>query len=418
MNVFLLLEFQLDRLNFRCVGVVMFVLLETINHLVILIMARKAFIVGVSTGSLKYCESDADLMNNCLERYGYDVTMPQGDRREILENYEHVVESSQPEDTVIVYFSGHGKVERNQLDFLLRDGKTIILNEIEDRLNHRCRARNKLLILDCCHAGKVVVQSWKSSPVENYLILTASEFLEESKEFPELRAGFFTYKVHEALTYHPVQVCPDGGQIQVDSLYNWLAAETAKHNSSYPEKRVPEPHLFGDRKANFTIGIVGEIQKLYEQIENLKNRIKDLEQRCLKPISAPIVDNDFEQMAQVRKKTLEILSVVEIQEALIRDSMMVVQNNYPNLTNLQKGLLEKNVKQTLNWLLDGIADEGFVSETEFDNLDQALLLQEPFFSVLEYIKITGIPSKTDDPDVVAKIRDYLDILRNKLMNAL
>lgn len=396
-------------------------------------MSKKAFLVGVNTQDLKYCESDAGLMSECLERYGYDITRPQAqeERHEILKAFEQVIKNCQLEDTVIVYFSGHSKVENDGLDFVLKDGDIITLNsEIEGKLSNRCKARNKLLILDCCNAGKAIELKRKLSTVENrlfptarnYLILTASEFLENAKESDKLKAGFLTSKIHEALTYHPIEICPKDDQIQVRLLFEWLSTETKRYNAicSLKGEEVPLPHLFiDDLKVDFCIGVVGEIQKLHKRIEKLENRIRELEKWETELSFTPKSDDDFEQMAQVRKKAVEILSIIETQEYLIRDSMIVIQANYPNLTNSQRGLLEQNITQTLNWLIDSFGnDSGFVSEVEINDSDQALLLQEPLFLALEHIKVTGIPSRTSEASVVEKIRDYLDILKSKLTSSL
>ena len=159
-------------------------------------MAMKAFIVGIDTLGLNCCYKDADLMQECLEKRGYEVIKLQNKQEKwiILPEFDKVLDESDKVDTIIFYFSGHGIVEGGKL-FLITDDANKAKNKIQiDNITdplQNCIAKNKLIILDCCHAGMVSAK-WKPDPSEAYRILIASNPFETTKELDDLQASFLT----------------------------------------------------------------------------------------------------------------------------------------------------------------------------------------------------------------------------------
>jgi hypothetical protein len=141
-------------------------------------MARKALVIGAQTGGLSGVHNDADIMLAILGERGFTVEL----RREqdatqagIREGLDRLVTDAKSDDAIVVYFSGHG----NEAIVLTRNGSelperrfivptdydesspgdfrgitSIELSVWVSRLTQR--TRNVTVILDCCHAGRMV----------------------------------------------------------------------------------------------------------------------------------------------------------------------------------------------------------------------------------------------------------------------
>src|SRR2546427_4610429 len=219
-------------------------------------MANKAFIIGINTLGLQYCNCDADLMSECLGKYGYEIIKPRSIKSEINTQLDIMVDTCQKTDTTILYFSGHGLVEKDKLFFVLADdatraGNRININELIETFSD-CRANNNLVILDCCNAG-IGYADWRPDISDRYLILTASDRLEKSKELDVLKASFLTHILHQTLSTPPFKIVNAENKIYVVALYDWLVEATKQHNSIKNSIQVPIPNLLGNQKANFEV---------------------------------------------------------------------------------------------------------------------------------------------------------------------
>jgi tetratricopeptide (TPR) repeat protein len=221
-------------------------------------MAKKAFIIGINALGLSYCGSDANLMSECLEKRGYQVINRQEklDKWVILEEFEAFLEKSNKIDTIIFYFSGHGLIDGGKL-FLILDNdlskskNKIQINNITDPLQN-CIANNKLIILDCCHAGRVNTE-WKPDPTDSYRILIASCPFGTIKELDDLSASFLTHRIHQALVAPTGDVLDSDGIIRINALSNWIRKEAETHNSRADSKKISIPYLIGNDSHNFEI---------------------------------------------------------------------------------------------------------------------------------------------------------------------
>lgn len=139
-------------------------------------MARKALLIGASTGELRGIDNDIEAMTAGLGRWGFVSTAcveGQACRAGILDAYERLIADARPEDAIVVYYSGHGGYGRRRdrgprrpdpaLQFIVptdfdesREGDfrgimaaelSILLARLTDR------TRNVTVILDCCHAA-------------------------------------------------------------------------------------------------------------------------------------------------------------------------------------------------------------------------------------------------------------------------
>jgi uncharacterized caspase-like protein len=185
-------------------------------------MTKKAFLVGANTLGLKYAEKDVNLMKEALTMYGYEIVNPPADKYAILPQFENLISNVAKTDTVIFYFSGHGYTPKGDLLLVVKDELQSVSSRIPirfftDTLDD-CRAENKLMVLDCCNAGRAA-SDWKPEQSERYRILTASERLEQSKEIDLFQASFLTYYLHRALVSEFHEVADGDGKIRVNRLY-------------------------------------------------------------------------------------------------------------------------------------------------------------------------------------------------------
>jgi hypothetical protein len=214
-------------------------------------MGYKAFLLGVNTHGLKYSESDAQLMDLCLAQHGYKIIKPyKKEKRSILEQFEDMLDKCDKTDTVIFYFSGHASLAKGKLRLVLDDANNLIrISEITETLQES-RATNKLIILDCCHAGAATTDL-QLDLSDAYSILTASTRLEKGKEIDDFKAGFLTYQIHQALINNKTKICVENN-IKIYALYEWLKNAAEQHNVKHSVK-VPIPNLFGNAKNDFQV---------------------------------------------------------------------------------------------------------------------------------------------------------------------
>lgn len=198
---------------------------------------RWALLIGVNKyenaaiKSLKYSVADVTAIYHVLvdpKRGGFDEaqvylltdeTKNKPIRKNILESLRFLENALGVDDTVLIYFSGHG-VEENGKNYLLtKDAKLSMLAETAVPLEKieqaftRSNVKRQITILDACHSGIEISQGGKSAlgkmtekfakqllaQSEGKAILSSSSIDEASYEFPHVEHGAFTYYLLEAL---------------------------------------------------------------------------------------------------------------------------------------------------------------------------------------------------------------------------
>jgi len=235
-------------------------------------VARIAFIMGSngpgSFGPLKYAESDAEHVAEALggPRCKFEISRPQqtADPYELRRDLDKTLSACKLNDTVVCYFAGHGVLEAGELYLIWHDTTSDLLTTalpVEYVLNsmRRCRARNRLLILDCCHAGGAVgTRSVGPVPVEelaiasaNHLVLMASGRLEKTREYDRLGGGFLTTMMCEALTTSFHEADDDGDlMLSIDDMMHWLD-ECVSEGGTWQGETASLPRLFGEKQGEF-----------------------------------------------------------------------------------------------------------------------------------------------------------------------
>jgi formylglycine-generating enzyme required for sulfatase activity/uncharacterized caspase-like protein len=199
---------------------------------------------------LQYCVEDARKLFETLTRLGdfqpdrvllLVDDQPKAHLRPLRLNLQSQIEgwlaNCQPQDTVIIAFSGHGFVDELtgegflapadcELDDLRGTG---FATERLRQMLRKCRARKKLLILDCCFAGaersgvptgatgQELSEAFREA--QGLITLASSRKDERSQEWPEKGQGLFTYFLLEGLAG---KADYDGdGVVNVDELYRY-----------------------------------------------------------------------------------------------------------------------------------------------------------------------------------------------------
>lgn len=199
---------------------------------------------------LKYCVEDARKLFETLNRLGdfqpdrvllLVDDQPKAHLRPLRLNLQSQIEgwlaNCQPQDTVIIAFSGHGFVDELtgegflapadcELDDLRGTG---FATERLRQMLRKCRARKKLLILDCCFAGaersgvptgatgQELSEAFREA--QGLITLASSRKDERSQEWPEKGQGLFTYFLLEGLAGKADY--DEDGVVNVDELYRY-----------------------------------------------------------------------------------------------------------------------------------------------------------------------------------------------------
>ncbi len=226
-------------------------------------MPYKAFLLGRSGDDLRwpYCcgnaadEDNLDLcdvrrMRDALKARGYQsiaVVGAEAKEGEIIDRLNEAIRSCASSDTFVFYFSGHTRLRHGTMQLVLtkpQDGdETLSASTLIEKLQG-CKASAKLIVLDCCYAGEVVV-GWQPGIYENLRILAATDRATPAGEFDELEGGIFTYFLCEALTKAELWRAGGGlidadGIIWSDRLSAWLKERVGDYAKA-KGRRVGEP---------------------------------------------------------------------------------------------------------------------------------------------------------------------------------
>jgi formylglycine-generating enzyme required for sulfatase activity len=236
-------------------------------------MARIAFVFASNgpenLGRLRYAEADAARIAQVLSgpRCGFEVVTPSrtADPWDLRRAMDLAAARCEPGDHFICYFAGHGVLDDDGELFLVwhetaDDYRTSAI-PCEHLLStiRRCRARNRLLILDCCHAGGALSRDVGGVPFEqlasiagaSHLILMASGRLEKVREFEALSGGFLTAKICEALgpRFHQADTNKDF-RLSIDEMMAWLRS-TAREFTEEQRTVFAMPRLYGEQAGEF-----------------------------------------------------------------------------------------------------------------------------------------------------------------------
>lgn len=155
--------------------------------------------------------------------------VPEQKQQQVCDSIEEFFESAEPDDTLLFYYSGHGLIKNQQ--FFLCTADTITRKPVstavsESMLNNivaNSYAQSKIIILDCCHSGKLkddgIIKNL--SGTGRYIIAAASateratdaRFRGLPSPFTRILADGLTTKADDR---------DDDGYVDLDDIYDYL----------------------------------------------------------------------------------------------------------------------------------------------------------------------------------------------------
>ncbi len=214
---------------------------------------------------LNFAEDDARAIREILldsDLCGFDEVIELIDKThgETLQKIENVLRNADQSDTVLIYFSGHGKLDDMELCLLFKDtvpdsflSTSIPFYHINQYIK-RSKCKKIILIIDSCYSGAAglkggedfLTKALSEASGEGKIILSASSGVETSKEEKDLKHGVFTNYLLEGLKTGSADSDNDG-LISIDELYNYAFEKTTEKYSQTPMKK-------GEYKGKLIIG--------------------------------------------------------------------------------------------------------------------------------------------------------------------
>jgi len=215
---------------------------------------RIAICIGVdylnTSYQLSYACADAESVANLLRdkaRGGFDEVIElleaNATREKIINTINHVLSDSTltQDDLVLIYFSGHGTLDKADNLFLvprnfgfIRENQTdkstmVYISDFERYLDNG-NAGTVILMLDACHAGGAgkLLGGIKYKDSSNVIVVGAARFSEKALESPELAHGRFTQALLGAINQHPTE----GEWITLPQTLAFIEKEMAKMDTA------------------------------------------------------------------------------------------------------------------------------------------------------------------------------------------
>lgn len=214
------------------------------------------------------------------------MTSSEAEDRPTLANLRKLVPDflSKPkaDDTVIVFYSGHGESQGGKTLLLPHDtdlknlaGTCYSANELRAALE-MCQASTKLLVFDCCHAGGNQDQAALGKQLQidggGVTFIGSCTAKQKSIEFLKIGHGIFTYWLTNGISG---AADADGdGQITADELYAYTAERVGRMaRESFRKDQTPVRQIGVDVKLNPLIRL--QAQTIDSACQMLAQQIHD-----------------------------------------------------------------------------------------------------------------------------------------------
>lgn len=227
---------------------------------------RTALIVGVSAyqrlASLSNSVRDAQTIAEVLrEVAGFDQVelLVNPDQRRLAEQIEHHFKNKEPDDLVLLYFSGHGITDdHGRLYFAVpdtyldSDGQLVRASAVSCQHVHEamgaCRSRRQVIILDCCHSGAFAegllakntgkIDLRRQLGGEGRAVLTSSSSHQFSFEESKAGLSLYTEFLVEGIVTGRADLNHDG-KISIDELHEFAKSKLLQARPSMTPQILP-----------------------------------------------------------------------------------------------------------------------------------------------------------------------------------
>lgn len=248
-------------------------------------MAIQALLIEGFHGQLKYTENDICRVRETFNRLNISTqTAPLGNARDVREVIEEKCSRAYSNDTLIIYYSGHGELRGGKLNLRIADTRNVYndllnINQIIDTT--LLSAYMKIaLILDCCHAEAA---QKAIEDLERFHLLYSSRTLQKSWELDEYQMSAFTMFMCDAL-----QDLLNSNANESITLHN-LSAEIRSRRDKYNQAHntdIPRPGAIGSKADEIVLYISyqsGETKfaaKIEEYRQNFLHCIENCSKAC------------------------------------------------------------------------------------------------------------------------------------------
>lgn len=276
----------------------------------------------------------------------------------IEQGFEQLLSGVQPQDTVLIYFSGHGDLDESteELYLCLTETRQEQLSETAlsvKQLLQRLKdsgASSQVLILDTCHSGGIVPRSRRggepsdsvrspgaiecedhpeftprlaeilnqhASPSREFCALLSCQATQLSWEFSDLGHGAFTYYLMEGLQ-SSAETADRLGRIDVESLYDYVRLHTNELVlKRHGKQQTPSRIVSGSSK--IFVGARNPNRSLEERRNFYKNVVRNLLRQSYQP-NSPITEEVADQLEHIADlESVPPQSKSEIEANEIRD---------------------------------------------------------------------------------------------------
>ncbi|AFY56918.1 hypothetical protein Riv7116_4497 [Rivularia sp. PCC 7116] len=189
----------------------------------------------------------------------HDFASKMPNLKNIRESLKKIILYSQPNDSIMLYFSGHGMLEPGTQEAVLCFSDTdkdnllstgLPMQELVEMLS-KSPAKQQLLCLDTCHSGDMAllgagagssrdaetpvsnstpqlmsVLRQRASQSKGFCALLSCDRGQKSWEFPELGHGVFTYYLMKGFSG---EAADSSGFIDADGLYKYVYRQTTQY---------------------------------------------------------------------------------------------------------------------------------------------------------------------------------------------
>lgn len=214
-------------------------------------------------------------------------------KKEIMEQLPQWLKKVGPDDSLLVYFSGHGFLQNDQ-GFLAPidiNGNDLAATGIPTSWMRQqlaaCPAHAKLLILDSCHAGAEKSAESEKQPgvsagelgnefekAEGVVTLASSTAKQKSQIWEGKEQSLFSYWLNQGLKGHADR--NQDGDVDIDELYNYVSRNvqrTARDRFSRPQ----DPRrIIGSDVSNIHVVVHVKPQQLADVLADMSEQLADL----------------------------------------------------------------------------------------------------------------------------------------------
>ena len=208
-----------------------------------LLIGNRYFRADSGFKPLQFTHNDVYKLQWILENNGYHtIPVLEQKNHQILAELQNLVDQLQPDDLLLIYYSGHGETfetydgahlylaANNSLRTKL-PGTAVNFHSMVDILENKFH-ENAIIILDCCHSGAAALRARgeglnEPAPTledeigKGLCLMTASSAEQQAKESDQYRHGIFTHYLIQGLTSGQADLDNDG-IISPDDAYKYI----------------------------------------------------------------------------------------------------------------------------------------------------------------------------------------------------